>query len=238
MLIGHVTKEGNIAGPKTLEHMVDFVLYLEGDKEEQKRILRSVKNRFGSINEIGLFKMTEKGLSELTNPNEHFLQNKDLVGVSLFPGYEGNRLILHEIQTLVGENPQRSPTRTAVGVDTNKLKLIIAVLEKYLGITLNEFDIYLKLAGGFKVNESGIDLSIAAALISSHRNLKLPANSMFLGELSLTGELKSIFMMEERIKECFRLGFKKLYVPENKSLKHIKGVHFIKNIQDLNDTIF
>ncbi|MFH2129797.1 MAG: DNA repair protein RadA [bacterium] len=215
MLIGHVTKEGDIAGPRTLEHMVDYVLYLEGEKKEQQRILRSVKNRFGTVNEVGLFKMTAKGLVEISKPNSLFIDRflSTHPGTAVFSAREGSRTIFLEIQVLVGDTQQNNPARTAMGMDRNRLQLIIAVLEKHLNMNFSHNDIYVNLAGGFRVFEPAIDLALMAALLSSHLNFALPEKSVFFGEISLTGEFRSVSGMEERLYESQRCGFKRVYLP-------------------------
>ena len=215
MLIGHVTKEGDIAGPRTLEHMVDYVLYLEGEKKEQQRILRSVKNRFGTVNEVGLFKMTAKGLVEISKPNSLFIDRflSTHPGTAVFSAREGSRTIFLEIQVLVGDTQQNNPARTAMGMDRNRLQLIIAVLEKHLNMNFSHNDIYVNLAGGFRVFEPAIDLALMAALLSSHLNVALPEKSVFFGEISLTGEFRSVSGMEERLYESQRCGFKRVFLP-------------------------
>lgn len=215
ILIGHVTKGGDIAGPRTLEHMVDYVLYLEGEKREQSRILRSVKNRFGSISEIGIFKMTGKGLSEVKNSNALFLDKFQIThtGTSIFPANEGTRTIFQEIQVLVGDTQQSHPARTVIGMDRNRLQVLIAVLEKHLQMDFSRNDIYVNIAGGLKVVEPAVDMAILAALISSHLNKILPNYSVFLGEVALTGEFRSINAAQERIYESVRGSFKKIFLP-------------------------
>lgn len=244
MLIGHVTKEGDIAGPRTLEHMVDYVLYLEGEKKEQQRILRSVKNRFGSIGEIGLFKMTEKGLAELTNPNRLFSEkfSAEHPGTAIFAANEGTRTLFLEIQVLVGDTQQNHPARTTMGVDRNRLQVILAVLEKHLRMDFSRNDIYVNLAGGFRVMEPAIDLCLIAALLSSHLNVSLPPDSVFWGEVALTGEFRSVSSTESRINESERCGFRNLYFPASKESgnrikKNNLAVNPVKDVQNLMDLI-
>lgn len=240
MLIGHVTKTGNIAGPKTLEHMVDYVLYLEGEHGDQHRILRSVKNRFGALDEIGIFKMTPKGLSQVSNPNSIFIEQQlsRSPGTAVFPSIEGARTILLEIQSLVGETFQPRPSRTALGVDRNKLQVLIAVLEKHLQIDFSQLDIYLNLSGGFRVTEPTIDLAIMASVLSSHLNLTIPNKTLFLGEAVLTGEFRGVHSAEERVKEGFRCGFEVAILPKQGlqtsfQQKYQSQIHYVNHIQDL-----
>ncbi|OGG95518.1 MAG: DNA repair protein RadA [Candidatus Lambdaproteobacteria bacterium RIFOXYD2_FULL_50_16] len=215
MLIGHVTKDGTIAGPKTLEHMVDYVLYLEG-VGEPGRLLRSVKNRFGNLSEIGLFKMTPKGLAELANPNQLFLEqfHWGKPGMAIFANFEGSRTLFMEVQVLVGDTEQRQPARMAVGLERNRLQVMVAVMEKHLGLDLSGNDVYLNLAGGFRVGETAIDMAVVAALLSSHLNKPLPERSVFAGELALTGEFRVVPGLEERASEAERCGFTKFYLPQ------------------------
>lgn len=236
MLIGHVTKGGDIAGPKTLEHMVDFVLYLEGEKKEQQRILRSVKNRFGTINEVGLFKMTEKGLAEISQPNSLFVDQflSAHPGTSIFAANEGTRTLFQEIQVLVGDTQQNHPARTAMGMDRNRLQLIVAVLEKHLRMDFSHNDIYVNLAGGFRVSEPAIDLALIAAILSSHLNFTLPEKTVFFGEISLTGEFRSVSGMEDRIYESERCGFKRVYLPKQ-SLKSTRVSRFSIDVHPVGD---
>jgi DNA repair protein RadA/Sms len=242
MLIGHVTKGGDIAGPKTLEHMVDYVLYLEGEKKEQQRILRSVKNRFGTINEVGLFKMTAKGLVEISKPNSLFVDQflSSHPGTAVFSANEGTRTLFQEIQVLVGDTQQSHPARTAMGMDRNRLQLLIAVLEKHLNMDFSQNDIYVNLAGGFRVSEPAIDLALIAAILSSHLNFTLPEKAVFFGEISLTGEFRSVSGTEERIYESERCGFKRVYLPA-KGLKPSElsrfsiEIHQVRDIHQLMD---
>ncbi len=243
MLVGHVTKEGDIAGPRTLEHMVDYVLYLEGEKKEQQRILRSVKNRFGTINEVGLFKMTAKGLAEISKPNSLFVDQflSTHPGTAVFAANEGTRTLFLEVQVLVGDTQQNHPARTAMGMDRNRLQLIVAVLEKHLKMDFSRNDIYVNLAGGFRALEPAIDLALMAALLSSHLNFSLPEKAVFFGEISLTGEFRSVSGMQERIYESERCGFKQVYVPRQ-SLKNVNSsssidIISVKDIYHLKDLL-
>ncbi len=223
MLIGHVTKEGDIAGPRTLEHMVDYVLYLEGEKKEQQRVLRTVKNRFGTVNEIGLFKMTGKGLAEVSHPNNLFIDqfSSDHSGTAVFTANEGSRTLFLEVQVLVGDTQQNHPARTSMGMDRNRLQVILAVLEKHLNLDFSKNDIYVNLAGGFRVIEPAIDLCLIAALLSSHLNFVLPQGAVFVGEVALTGEFRNVPSVEDRIMEAERCGFKQIFLPAQ-SLKKEK----------------
>jgi DNA repair protein RadA/Sms len=244
LLIGHVTKEGDIAGPRTLEHMVDYVLYLEGEKKEQQRLLRCVKNRFGTVNEIGLFKMTGKGLAEISKPNSLFADRFSIKdpGTAIFAANEGTRTLFLEIQVLVGDTQQMHPARTTMGMDRNRLQVILAVLEKHLRMDFSKNDIYVNLAGGFRVVEPAIDLCLIATLLSSHLNLSLPEESVFWGEVALTGEFRSVTSLESRLHESERCGFKNAYIPDfkDKSLqKRVPNLNVIpvRNVQQLLDLI-
>ena len=236
ILVGHVTKDGNIAGPRVLEHMVDAVLYLEGERYFAYRVLRTVKNRFGSTNEIGMFEMQEKGLVEVENPSAILVQDRSegAMGTVIVPSLEGTRSILIEIQALTTKTLFGMPRRTANGIDFNRLNLLIAVLEKYTKMPLSSQDVYLNIVGGIKINEPAIDLGIIAAIASSYKNFEIPADIMVIGEVGLTGELRTVNMLEKRLKEAEKMGCKKAIVPISnvKQLKEkfkmeIKGV---KNI--------
>ncbi len=223
-LVGHVTKEGAIAGPKILEHMVDVVLYMEGDKNHQFRLLKSQKNRFGSTSEIAVFEMTSKGLNPVNNPSSYFIdRNKDqLPGSSIVTIMEGTRPIMVELQSLVAPTNMAYPRRVAEGVDINKVLLIAAILEKILGMPLNTQEIYLKIVGGIKINEPSIDLGIAASLISSYKNKPLEKGSVLIGEIGLTGEIRPVPYIEPRLTEINKLGFKKVFLPKA-NLKNISN---------------
>ncbi len=244
LLIGHVTKDGDIAGPRTLEHMVDFVLYLEGEKKEQKRILRTVKNRFGTLSEVGLFKMTAKGLVEINKPNQLFFEKYSTPhpGMAIFATSEGSRTLFLEIQVLVGDTEQRNPARTCIGMDRNRLLVIVAILEKHLQLDLSSNDIYLNLAEGFKVNEPALDMAVVAALISSHLLKPLQPRSVFIGEIALTGEFRAVPVTSERVYEAARCGFKRVYLPAQTSglsESSTQGVEIIpvNNVQFLIDLL-
>jgi len=216
ILVGHVTKEGMIAGPKVLEHMVDTVLYFEGEKSHQFRILRAVKNRFGPANEIGVFEMVEKGLAEVTNPSALFLSERDtdVSGACVFAGMEGSRPVLVELQTLVAPSPLGTPRRTVVGWDQARLSMIVAVLETRCGMQLAGNDIFLNVAGGLKISEPAADLAVAASLISSVLGTPLPNDMVVMGEIGLSGEIRSVGQIDVRLKEAAKLGFKKALVPQ------------------------
>jgi len=243
MLIGHVTKEGDLAGPRTLEHMVDYVLYLEGEKKEQHRMLRSVKNRFGTVSEVGIFKMTDKGLAEVNTPNTLFIEQfvSTHPGTAIFAANEGSRTLFLEVQVLVGNTQQNHPVRTSMGMDRNRLQLIIAVMEKHLNMDFSRNDVYVNLAGGFRVIEPAIDLPLAAALLSSYLNKPLPQQSVYLGELALTGEFRTVPALENRIYESMRCGFKNLFIPgsTHKKTPQQRSLQItpIKDIQSLIETI-
>lgn len=214
-LIGHVTKDGNIAGPRILEHMVDTVLYFEGDSGYQYRVLRSVKNRFGPTGELALLTMNETGLREVSNASEFFLMNRDnpQIGASVAPILEGSRVLVVELQTLVNPSHFGLPQRVASGINPRKLALLLAVLERHGGIVLGDHDVFFNIAGGLTVSEPSIDIGIAAALLSSFRKKPLRRDIAFLGELGLGGEIRPVGNMVPRIRELSRLGFKECVVP-------------------------
>jgi len=223
LVIGHVTKDGTIAGPKVLEHMVDTVLSFEGDSSSEFRLLRSVKNRFGSVNELGVFQMEETGLREVTNPSEIFLQNRsmDHYGSAIFCTMEGTRPILCEIQTLTVYTHMPMPRRTSVGIDVNRIHLLSAVLERHVELKLTASDLYVNVVGGLRISETASDLAICAAVISNETRKKLPSNSVFIGEVGLTGEIRPVSQVESRLKEAERIGFKNIYLP----LSHLKKIN-------------
>ncbi len=215
-IIGHVTKEGSIAGPKILEHMVDTVIYFEGDQHGQYRILRSMKNRFGNTNEIGIFEMLEEGLKEVKNPSQYFLDQTlpDSFGRSLTCVLEGTRALFVEIQALVVENKFGSGRRVTQGLDTNRVALLVAVIDKYVGIPLSYNDIYANVVGGLKIQSRESDLSIVASLLSSYYGKAIEPSVLFLGEVGLTGEVRSIPMMELRLREAAQMNYKKVVTSE------------------------
>lgn len=223
LLVGHVTKDGNIAGPKVLEHMVDTVLYFEGDQNHQFRILRSVKNRFGPTDEIGVFEMREEGLMEVSNPSAVFLENRqpNTTGSAVFAGIEGTRPVLVEIQSLVAPSPFAAPKRTTLGWDVGRLSMIIAVMEARFGIPFSGKDVYLNIAGGLKITEPAADLAVAASLLSSLSNQPLPENTVIFGEVGLSGEIRTVSQKEARLKEAKKLGFEKALLPKSRG-KHDK----------------
>jgi len=223
-IVGHVTKEGSIAGPRMLEHMVDTVLYFEGDPGHPYRILRAVKNRFGSTNEIGVFEMKDSGLAEVLNPSEIFLAERPqgASGSVVIPSLEGTRPILVELQALVSGSSLGTPRRTAIGIDHNRVSLLVAVLEKKVGLSLMAQDIFLNVAGGVRLNEPATDLGVAAALASSHLNRPIPARTALFGEIGLAGEVRAVSRPELRVKEAARLGFNRCFLPAG-NLKNLEA---------------
>ncbi|MGM0218935.1 DNA repair protein RadA [Enterococcus sp. AZ126] len=216
-IVGHVTKEGSIAGPRMLEHMVDTVLYFEGDKHHTFRILRAVKNRFGSTNEIGIFEMREHGLEEVANPSQVFLEERlaDATGSAIVVAMEGTRPILVEVQALITPTMFGNAKRTTTGLDFNRVSLIMAVLEKRAGLLLQNQDAYLKAAGGVKINEPAIDLAVAVSIASSYKENGTKPTECFIGEIGLTGEIRRVNSIEQRVREAQKLGFTKIYLPKN-----------------------
>lgn len=220
IVTGHITKEGNIAGPKTLEHMVDGVFYLQGEERWQTRVLRSVKNRFGTINELGFFQMGEQGLEQVPNINEHLINEVSYVpGSSLTSVIEGSRPLLLEMQALTIESKMGIPQRVVSGVDHKQVVLIAAILEKYLQVRLSAHDIFFKISGGFKSKESSTDLAIAFALLSSYFQQPLPEKTIILGEISLTGQIKPVNQINSFIKEAEKFGIKQILVAKNQKLE-------------------
>ena len=238
IIIGHVTKDGNIAGPRVLEHMVDTVLYIEGERYFSYRMIRGVKNRFGSTNEVGMFEMQENGMVEITNPSSILISEREdnPSGSVVVATVEGTRPLLVELQALVTQSVFGLPRRTANGIDYNRLTLLVAVMEKKAGFMLGNQDVYLNVVGGLKVNEPALDLGIILATASSFKNISIPKGVIALGEVGLTGEVRTINMMEKRLKEAERLGFKKCIIPENnkKLLKESYKLDIIgvKNINE------
>ena len=221
IIIGHVTKDGNIAGPRVLEHMVDTVLYIEGERYFSYRIVRGVKNRFGSTNEIGMFEMNDTGMCQITNPSSVLLseRNENVAGSIVCASMEGTRQILVELQALTYTSVLGMARRTANGIDYNRLTLLIAVLEKKAGLPLGNQDVYLNVVGGIRINEPALDLGIILATCSSYKNISIANDIIAIGEVGLTGEVRSVNMIEKRIKEAEKLGFKKCIIPEsNKKL--------------------
>ncbi|MFC5540874.1 DNA repair protein RadA [Ureibacillus suwonensis] len=214
-LVGHVTKEGQIAGPRILEHMVDTVLYFEGERHHTYRILRSHKNRFGSTNEIAIFEMIHSGLKEVLNPSELFLEERSqgAAGSTVVASMEGTRPILVEIQSLVTPTSFNYPKRMATGVDQNRVQLLMAVLEKRMGMLLQAQDAYVKVAGGVKLDEPAIDLAVLTSIVSSYKNQPVNVTDVFIGEVGLTGEVRRVSRIEQRVYEAARLGFKRVFIP-------------------------
>lgn len=228
-IVGHVTKEGQLAGPRMLEHMVDTVLYFEGERQNTFRILRAVKNRFGSTNEIGIFEMQGNGLVEVTNPSEVFLEERleGSTGSAIVCALEGTRPILVEIQALTTPTMFGNAKRTTSGLDFNRVSLIMAVLEKRAGFLLQQQDAYLKSAGGVKLDEPAIDLAVAVAIASSYKEEPTDARECFVGEIGLTGEIRRVTRMEQRLNEASKLGFQKVYAPKNS----LAGVDIPENLE-------
>lgn len=230
-VVGHVTKEGTVAGPRVLEHMVDTVLYFEGDCHASYRILRAVKNRFGSTDEIGVFEMQQDGLREVLNPSEYMLEGKpeEASGSVVACSVEGTRPILVEVQALVCRSNFGMPRRTASGCDYNRVNLLMAVLEKRLGFHLSEYDAYVNIAGGMKMNEPAIDLGIALAIVSSMKDQVISDRVICFGEIGLSGEVRSVQMAEQRVNEAKKLGFERVILPASnlKALKNTKGIDLV-----------
>ncbi len=245
LIVSHVTKDGQIAGPKVLEHMVDTVLYFEGEKDLHFRILRTVKNRFGAANEIGIFEMNEIGLSEVSNPSELFLTSYEHTtsGTAVFAGTSGTRPLLAEIQALVSPSFMPTPRRAVVGWGVNRLAMIIAVLNSRFGLNLFDKEVYLNVVGGLKIEETAADLAVACALISASRDIALPSSTIAVGEIGLTGEIRMVSNLEGRLKEAAKLGFKHCLIPQanekNKNFAALKKVlpelefSLVKHVRDL-----
>jgi DNA repair protein RadA/Sms len=233
-LIGHINKEGSLAGPKILEHLVDTVIQFEGEKQYSYRILRCLKNRFGSTNEIGVFEMTDKGLNEVLNPSEVFLSgmNKDESGVAIVATMEGARPILLEVQALVTPTNYGIPQRSATGFPIKRLQMILAVLEKRLGLHFSSNDVFVNIAGGISLDDTACDLGIAAALVSSLRDIPLDTNTCIVGEIGLTGEVRSVSSIEQRVIEAAKLGFTSAIVPSSGTSKIMKKIDI--NIKHIN----
>ena len=230
-IVGHVTKEGTVAGPRVLEHMVDTVLYFEGDRHASYRILRGVKNRFGSTNEIGVFEMTDKGLREVANPSEYMLSGKPegASGSVVVCTMEGTRPMLLEVQALVCRTNFGLPRRTAAGMDYNRLNLLMAVLEKRLNLPLSGYDAYVNIAGGVKLNEPAMDLGLVLAVISSYRDVPIPDKTLVFGEVGLSGEVRAVSMAAQRVQEARRLGFDRIILPRAcmEQIKQPEGVRLV-----------
>lgn len=242
-IVGHVTKEGTVAGPRVLEHMVDTVLYFEGDRHVSYRILRGVKNRFGSTNEIGVFEMRREGLVEVENPSEYMLSGRpeNASGSVVACAMEGTRPILMEIQALVCHSNFGMPRRTAAGLDYNRVNLLMAVLEKRAGLPLSSYDAYVNIAGGIRMNEPASDLGIVMAIASSYKNKPVPEDTIVFGEVGLSGEVRAVTMPEQRVAEAKKLGFKVCILPEvsRKSLKNMGGQEELRiiGVRSINQAI-
>ena len=240
ILVGHVTKEGLIAGPRVLEHMVDTVLYFEGERGHQFRILRAVKNRFGPTDEIGVFEMTDGGLMEVANPSALFLGERrgDVSGACVFAGMEGSRPLLVEIQSLIAPSPLATPRRAVVGWDGGRLAMVMAVLEARSGLALAGSDVYLNVAGGLRIGEPAADLAVAATLASSLSDVPVPADTVVFGEISLAGEVRAVSHTDARLKEAAKLGFNRAIVPKRHGGKVMKDSGLeIQEIAHLNDLL-
>lgn len=246
ILIGHVTKDGNIAGPKVLEHMVDCVLSFDGDASYNFRLLRALKNRFGAAHELGVFQMNNKGLEEVANPSELFLEERgnQLIGSAVFASMEGTRPLLCEVQALTLSSPMAMPRRTALGIDVNRLHLLTAVLDRHLDVRLSSNDIFINVVGGLRLVEPAADMAVAAAILSTSRNRDLDAKTCFFGEIGLTGEVRGVSFVENRIREGDKLGFQHFVIPysnkkhlEDIKLSKSKQISFVKNVADLSKII-
>lgn len=239
-LVGHVTKEGQIAGPRLLEHMVDTVLYFEGERHHTYRILRSQKNRFGSTNEIAIFEMLQGGLKEVLNPSELFLQERSqgAAGSTVVASMEGTRPILVEIQALVTPTSFNYPKRMASGIDQNRVQLLMAVLEKRMGMLLQTQDAYIKVAGGVKLDEPAIDLAVLTTIVSSYRDVAVSAHDCFIGEVGLTGEVRRVSRVEQRVQEAAKLGFKRAIIPASNlgGWDYPKGIQVV-GVESINDAL-
>jgi DNA repair protein RadA/Sms len=245
ILIGHITKDGMLAGPKVLEHMVDAVMQFEGDRHYEFRILRSVKNRYGSTSELGIFEMTDKGLREISNPSEILIsqRDEDVSGVSIAATIEGQRPMLVETQALVGSAAYGTPQRSATGYDVKRLNMLLAVLEKRAGFRLGVKDVFMNIAGGIRVDDPAIDLAIISAVMSSNADIPVPQQYCFAGEVGLSGEIRAVNRMEQRVAEADKLGFEKIFVSAyaKKSIdqkKYNAEIVFVKKIEDLIRALF
>jgi DNA repair protein RadA/Sms len=236
VLVGHVTKDGQIAGPRVVEHMVDAVLYFEGDRGHHYRILRTVKNRFGPTDEIGVFEMSDRGLREVSNPSELFLgeRNAKAPGAAVFAGIEGTRPVLVEIQALVAPTSLGTPRRAVVGWDSSRLAMILAVLEAHCRVRLGNYDVYLNVAGGYRISEPAADLAVAAALVSSLAGIALPQDCVYFGEISLSGAVRPVSHTGLRLKEAEKLGFKSASLPSGSAeLPKTLSIRAVEGLMDL-----
>jgi DNA repair protein RadA/Sms len=227
LIVGHVTKDGNIAGPRVLEHIVDTVLYFEGDRHEGLRLLRAVKNRFGSTNEVGVFEMGDGGMREVADPSRLFLSGESAPGCCVTCAMEGTRPILAEVQSLLTDNAFGNPRRTSAGVDTGRLSLLLAVLEKKAHLRLSTKDVYLNVVGGLKLDERSTDLAVALCVASAMMDLPLPARTAALGEVGLTGEVRALSRIETRLNECVRLGYDTVLLPKAAKAPKIEGLKLV-----------
>ena len=238
VIVGHVTKEGILAGPKVLEHLVDAVLTFEGERFASYRLLRAVKNRFGATNELGVFEMQGEGLTEIENPSELFLSDDCASGIATIVACEGTRPIAVDLQALINPTTYASPRRTATGVESNRLHQILAVIEKHMGLAISRHDCYLAVAGGLEVDEPAADLGIATAIVSSYKNLTLPKGTVLIGEIGLGGQLRQVSQMNQRLQEAMRLGFKRALVPSglNRNIGKNNSLELIE-ASNLNEAI-
>lgn len=233
-IVGHVTKDGAIAGPRILEHMVDTVLYFEGDRQDSFRLLRSVKNRFGSTDEIGVFEMRSDGMAEVSDPSTLFISGISQPGCAVTCTMEGTRPMLVEVQALLSSSAFSNPRRMAAGIDNNRLVLLLAVLEKKAGLKFYDKDVYTNVVGGIRLDERACDLAVAMCIASAALDASIPEHTAIIGELSLTGEVRSVSRLDKRVQECARLGFTHIIAPESDSLPKLSGVKytFVKNVRD------
>ena len=233
-IVGHVTKDGAIAGPRILEHMVDTVLYFEGDRQDFFRLLRSVKNRFGSTDEIGVFEMRSTGMAEISDPSTLFITGADLPGCAVTCAMEGTRPMMVEVQALLSTSPFSNPRRMAAGLDNNRLVLLLAVLEKKAGLRFYDKDVYTNVVGGIRLDERAGDLAVAMCIAGAGADIALPPRTAILGELSLTGEVRPVNRLDKRIQECARLGFSHIVVPNSDTLPRVDGLNYtrVKNIRE------
>lgn len=233
-IVGHVTKDGAIAGPRILEHMVDTVLYFEGDRQDSFRLLRSVKNRFGSTDEIGVFEMRSTGMAEISDPSTLFITGTDLPGCAVTCAMEGTRPMMVEVQALLSTSPFSNPRRMAAGLDNNRLVLLLAVLEKKAGLRFYDKDVYTNVVGGIRLDERAGDLAVAMCIAGAGADIALPPRTAILGELSLTGEVRPVNRLDKRIQECARLGFSHIVVPNSDTLPRVDGLNYtrVKNIRE------
>jgi DNA repair protein RadA/Sms len=242
--VGHMTKEGTIAGPRVLEHMVDCLILLEGDEQHLYRLLRSVKNRFGSTNEVGIFEMTDRGILEVKHPSEFLLSQRrdEASGTVVTVSLEGTRPLLVEVQALVATTSYGVPQRTATGIDHRRLSLLLAVLEKRAGLRFGTQDVFVNVAGGLRLTEPGVDMAVSMALVSSIRDTAVDGKTAFVGEVGLTGEIRGISHMAQRIAEAERMGFRTVYVPFRgmKNLKKYRDIHVtgVETVRELVQKVF